>query len=155
LIVVNNQSTDDTDARVRAFAASVPFRVVLTHAPLPGSGRSRNVGVLASRAPLIVFTDDDCYVAPDFLTQVVRVFRAGPYGYVGGRVLLHDPSDARVTVREDAEFAEVPKDTIVRPGFLHGANLAIRHEVWTEIGGFDPFFGAGAYFAGDDVDFVT
>ena len=140
---------------MQAFAGSVLFRVVLAHAPIPGGGRSRNVGVHASRAPLVVFTDDDCYVAPDYLTQLVRVFDGRTYGYVGGRVLLHDPSDARVTIREDAEFAEVPTHTIVRPGFLHGANLAIRHEVWTAIGGFDPFFGAGAYFAGDDVDFVT
>jgi GT2 family glycosyltransferase len=155
LIVVNNQSADDTDAIVRAFAATVPFRVTLAQAPIPGSGRSRNVGVLTARAPLLVFIDDDCYAAPDYLTQISRVFGDSAYGYVGGRVLLHDPADAPVTVREETEFAEVPKHTILRPGFLHGANLAIRRDVWTALGGFDPFFGAGAYFSGDDVEFVT
>jgi GT2 family glycosyltransferase len=155
LIVVNNQSTDDTDAMVQAFAASVPFRVTLAQAPVQGGGRSRNVGVRAARAPLIAFTDDDCYLAPDYLTQLTRIFGSRAYGYLGGRVMLHDPADARVTVREEVEPAEVPPRTVLRPGFLHGANLAVRREVWESVGGFDPFFGAGAYFSGDDVDFAT
>jgi GT2 family glycosyltransferase len=155
LIVVNNRSTDNTDAIIQEFAASVPFRVTTAYAPIPGLGRSRNLGVRTARAPLIAFTDDDCYVAPDFLRQIVEVFRATSYGYVGGRVLLHDPDDARITVKEDAEPMEMPTDSIIVPGFLHGANLAIRRDVWTAIGGFDPFFGTGGYFSGDDVDFVT
>lgn len=155
LIAVNNLSTDNTDAIVRAFAASVAFRVTLVQASNQGVGGSRNVGVRASRAPLLAFTDDDCYVARDFLTQITNVFRAKTYGYIGGRVLLHDPADARVTVREDADPAEVLPRTILRPGFLHGANFAARREVWEAIGGFDPFFGAGARFSGDDVDFAT
>jgi glycosyltransferase involved in cell wall biosynthesis len=155
LIVVNNGSTDDTDAIVTAFAASVPFRVTLAQAPTPGLGRARNAGVRLARAPLIAFTDDDCYVAADFLRQLVDVFRHTSFGYVGGRVLLHDPEDAPLTIKEDIEPAEMPRDSIIAPGFLHGANLAIRREVWMAIGGFDPFFGAGGYFSGDDVDFVT
>lgn len=155
LILVNNRSTDETDTVLKAFAASVPFRVTLAYVSTPGLGHARNIGVRAARAPLIAFTDDDCYVARDFLTQLVEVFQTTGYGYVGGRVLLHDPSDAQITIREEAEAVEMPMHSILRPGFLHGANLAIRRDVWTAIGGFDPFFGAGGYFSGDDVDFAT
>jgi GT2 family glycosyltransferase len=117
--------------------------------------RARNTGVRASRAPLVAFTDDDCYVAPDFLTRIVEAFRDPAYGFIGGRVLLHDPSDAPETIKEDEEPAEVDPFTIVLPGFIHGANMAFRRVVWESIGGFDPRLGSGTRFVADDVDFLA
>jgi glycosyltransferase involved in cell wall biosynthesis len=154
LIVVNNGSTDDTDEVLAAFAREVPFRATVIHEQRPGLSRARNAGVEAARAPIVAFTDDDCYVAPDFLTRIVDVFRASEYGYIGGRVLLHDPSDAPETIKEDQHAQEIAPYSCVAPGFIHGANMAFRREVWEAIGGFDPLFGAGARFVADDVDFL-
>jgi glycosyltransferase involved in cell wall biosynthesis len=155
LIFVNDASTDDTEATLHAFAARVPFRTVVVRNDHPGLSRARNTGVRAAHAPLIAFTDDDCYVHPDFLTRIVEAFREQPYGFIGGRVLLHDPSDAPETIKEDETPEEVDPFTVVLPGFIHGANMAFRREVWSAIGGFDPRFGSGTRFVADDVDFLT
>jgi glycosyltransferase involved in cell wall biosynthesis len=150
LIVVNNGSTDQTDDLLRSFACAMPFRATVVHERRPGLSYARNT----SRSPLVAVTDDDCYVAGDFVTRVVEAFRNPRYGYVGGRVLLHDPSDAPETIKDAEEPEEVAPHSIVRPGFLHGANLSFRREVWDAVGGFDPLFGSGTRFVADDVDFV-
>jgi glycosyltransferase involved in cell wall biosynthesis len=155
LIVVNDASTDHTDETLHAFAKEVPFRTVVARNERPGLSRARNTGVQVAQAPLIAFTDDDCYVAPDFLTRIVEAFREPAYGFIGGRVLLHDPTDAPETIKEDDEPEEVDPFTLVVPGFIHGANMAFRREVWTAIGGFDPRFGSGTRFVADDVDFLA
>lgn len=155
LIVVNDASTDNTDEVLEAFAREVPFRTVVVRNEQPGLSRARNTGVRASQAPLIAFTDDDCYVAPDFLTRIVDGFRNPAYGFIGGRVLLHDPSDAPETIKEDEEPAEVDPFAIVLPGFIHGANMAFRRQVWDAVGGFDPRLGSGTRFVADDVDFLA
>jgi len=155
LIVVDNRSTDRTREALHAFATAAPFRVTLAYEPKPGLARARNRGVRAARAPLIAFTDDDCYVARDFLAQLMDVFRNSRYGYVGGRILLHDPSDAPATIKEDPEPAEIAAYSVVQPGFIQGANMAFRREVWDAIGGFDPLFGSGAHFPAEDVDFAS
>jgi glycosyltransferase involved in cell wall biosynthesis len=155
LLVVNNASTDQTDDVLHAFARTVPFRVTVVQAQQPGLSRARNCGVRASRAPLIAFTDDDCYVAADFLRQVVSAFERSSYGFIGGRVLLHDPSDAPETIKEDDSPEEIAPYDFVAPGFIHGANMAFRREVWEDIGGFDPALGSGTRFVADDVDFLA
>ena len=154
LVIVNNASTDRTDEVLQAFARQVPFRVTIVHEPKPGLSCARNAGVRGSRGPIIAFTDDDCYVAPDFLTRIVDVFRESQYGYIGGRVLLHDPSDARETIKEDTQAADIAPYSCVQPGFIHGANMAFRREVWDAVGGFDPLLGSGTRFIADDVDFL-
>jgi glycosyltransferase involved in cell wall biosynthesis len=154
LIVVNNASTDNTDEVLQAFAREVPFRATVVQSQRPGLSRARNSGVAATHAPIVAFTDDDCYVAPDFLTRIVDVFRREQYGYIGGRVLLHDPSDAPETIKEDTEAAEIAPYSCVPPGFIHGANMAFRREVWDAVGGFDPLLGSGTRFIADDVDFL-
>jgi glycosyltransferase involved in cell wall biosynthesis len=155
LIFVNDASTDHTDEVLTAFAREVPFRAVVARNQRPGLSRARNTGVRTARAPIIAFTDDDCYVAPDFLTRVVEAFRDSSYGFIGGRVLLHDPSDAPETIKEEDQAEEVAPRTIVLPGFIHGANMAFRREVWETIGGFDPRLGSGTRFVADDVDFLA
>jgi GT2 family glycosyltransferase len=155
LIVVNNGSRDDTSQAVTAFARTVPFRVVVVEESRPGQSRARNAGVSATCARIIAFTDDDCYAAPDFVRQVLQVFELPMcYGYVGGRILLHDASDALETIRPEVDPEEIAAGEVLMPGWLHGANLAFRRSVWAAIGGFDPAFGPGTPFVCDDVDFA-
>lgn len=163
LVVVDNGSIDWTADVLRRFASRVPFRVTLLHEPVPGVSRARNRGAQRAAAPLLAFTDDDCYVAPDFLTRVVEGFAAAAdddadaasaCGYIGGRILLHDPTDAPETIKLDEVPEEIPAYTCVRPGLLHGANLSVRREAWASVEGFDPQLGPGTPFAAEDADFI-
>lgn len=156
LIIVDNGSSDETVAIVDAFAASAPFDVRLVRAPLPGLSRARNLGISHARGRILCFTDDDCYPAENHLAEVERVFANESVAFMGGRVLLFDPSDARVTLKESTQGRVFLPGDMIPAGAIHGANMAFRRSVLDVVHGFDVLLGAGAPLAsGEDIDFLS
>jgi glycosyltransferase involved in cell wall biosynthesis len=156
LVTVDNGSVDDTPRVLEEFAREAPFPVIRVHAARPGLARARNAGIARARGAVYVFTDDDCYVAPDFLVQMCRAFEESQAGYVGGRITLHDSSDDPVTTRDVARPEAIPPYGVLRPGLIHGANMAVRRDVVEKVGGFDPILGAGMLLrAGEDADLLA
>jgi GT2 family glycosyltransferase len=121
--------------------------------PKPGLGNARNAGVGIARGQLLAFTDDDCYPAPDFLSQIWSAFEHDPLlGYITGRILLHDPADHPMSINEFTTPRMFPGKSFIHAGDIQGANMAFRRTVLLDIGGFDPLFGAGSLFPSEDVD---
>jgi glycosyltransferase involved in cell wall biosynthesis len=157
LVIVDNGSTDATPAVIGGFAEAQDFRVVLVSQPLPGLSNARNAGVAAARGSLVLFTDDDCYVAPDLLDATRAAFADPAIGFVTGRVRLFDPGDARITINESTVSVGFAARAFLATGLVKGANLGFRRAALDRIalGGqpFDPLLGAGARFpAGEDSD---
>ena len=101
LIIVDNGSKDQTQDVIKNYGERLPLKTVIE--PQAGLGRARNRGWALSQGEIVVFTDDDCYPADDFLYSVVRCFEEDPrLGFIGGRILLHDPEDYRITIQEQA-----------------------------------------------------
>jgi glycosyltransferase involved in cell wall biosynthesis len=150
LIVVDNNSSDDTKEVVQRFMASSAVKTRYLFAAQPGNGAGRNAGIAISRGEILVFTDDDCYVEADYLSEVVRVFYDPRIGFMSGRIMLFDPSDYPITINESEHAIHVPKRGAVYCGLVQGANLAFRRRALDQAGVFDPNFGAGARYAGED-----
>jgi hypothetical protein len=156
LIVVDNASTDDTARIIGDFARRAEFPVLDVHEPRPGLGRARNAGIDRARGDIYAFTDDDCYVRADFLVQVSRVFEQEALGYIGGRIILHDPSDDPATTKDVSSPEPIAPYAFLPAGKIHGANMAVRRQVIETIGVFDPVLGAGAPFrSGEDLDLLS
>lgn len=87
VIVVDNNSTDDTPAAVAALTARDP-RVRYLHEPRQGVSVARNAGLRAARAPLCAITDDDVHVPANWLERLVaRIEGLGPrVAVVGGEI---------------------------------------------------------------------
>src|ERR1700722_18312320 len=68
-IILVDASTDDTGERLKAFAATFKQPVKIITDLRPGLGLARNCGWRATSAPIIAFTDDDCYPDPNFLND--------------------------------------------------------------------------------------
>jgi hypothetical protein len=151
-VLVDNGSTDRTAEVIADFVARVPFAVTVVREPRPGLGNARNAGVRAARGEVLVFTDDDCYPAPDFLDRWAEVFATPEVGFGAGRILLHDPEDFPITIRTDTEPVAIPPRGFIEPGLVQGANMAFRRDVVLAIGGFDPALGPGARFNCEDLD---
>jgi GT2 family glycosyltransferase len=151
-VVVNNGSTDETGEALRGARDAAPHPLSIVEEPRRGLGRARNRGWKASSGELIAFTDDDCYPADDYLDQLVACFGESSLGFLGGRVLLFDPTDYPITIQERDHRVEIAPRSFVPAGLVHGANFAFRREVLEAIGGFDDAFGAGTPFACEDVD---
>lgn len=152
LVFVNNGSEDATGEILREWAANRE-RVRVVDEPQKGLGRARNTGWRTSRGEVVVFTDDDCYPAPDYVQEHVKLYDAFPsLGWVSGRILLHDPKDARITIQENDFTVSYPSRRFLDPGSVHGANMSFRRSALEAIDGFDPLMGVGSLFTCEDLD---
>ena len=154
LLVVDNGSTDDTRAVIEAAAARAPFPLRAVPEPTPGLSRARNRGLAAAHGSLLLFTDDDCRVAPDWVRATLGAFGGDLHQVIGGRVELFDPAQPS-NLKRTAMEPEVLTGMDALFGFLHGANFAFGRSVVQMAGRFDVWLGAGtALQAAEDTEFV-
>jgi len=134
LVVVDNNSTDETADIVRQFSDG-PLTVRRVHEAKQGLSFARNTGICTAKGKLIAFTDDDVVVDRGWIASVQRAFERFPdAAWIGGKVLpiwpappprwltaarwpplaLVDYGDRAVVIGPD------------RPLCIVGANLAVR-----------------------------
>src|SRR5258708_13742461 len=127
LIVVDNGSTDRTSAVVAEYAATCNHPVQMIIEQGRGVSRAKNVGWRSTRSDLVVCIDDDCYPAEDYLDLIFECFSNDPkIWFIDARILLHDPTDRRITIQESLEPLCLPPGGFIRPGCIPGANAAYR-----------------------------
>lgn len=154
-LVVDNASVDDT-RQVIDGADDCGGRLRRLQVDQVGLGAARDAAWRQARGSIVSFTDDDCYLKPDYVDAIVNVFGAHPkVGCVGGRIMLFDPLDARVTIDERDVPHQIEPFQFINAGEIHGANLSFRRDVLNRIGGFDPQLGAGTRFPCEDIDAVA
>jgi len=156
LVVIDNGSTDGTPAAVAAWAATRgDLAVRLLAESRPGASHARNTGIRSARGDLLIFTDDDCRLAADYIAVAVALARADAAPTLrGGRVELGDAKDLPFTVKLD-DAREVFDGDANPGGFLLGCNMTLPRGAAALIGPFDPRFGPGAPFeSADDTEFL-
>jgi glucosyl-dolichyl phosphate glucuronosyltransferase len=150
IIIVDNNSSDDTAEVVRRVVARTGRLVRYSFEPRQGLSYGRNTGIALARAPIIAFTDDDVRVSSDWIAQLKRAFDEHPdAGYIGGRVLPEwvAPPPRWLTTAHWAPLAlqdygpDVQISGRVRAVCLVGANLAFRKEVFARVGLFSGSLG--------------
>lgn len=152
LIVVDNGSTDQTATVLADWISrqEVPARSIVE--PVAGLSRARNAGVRVAGGDVIIMTDDDCIMSPDYMVQVRELY--WQEAVIGGAVYKGDPEDKPVSILSD--HLERNYDGRRKPsGFVIGANMTFSRSVFDRIGPFDEQLGAGTRFAGgEDSDFI-
>jgi glucosyl-dolichyl phosphate glucuronosyltransferase len=146
IIVVDNNSTDNTRDVIESFAARDP-RVRHVFEDQQGISYARNAGINQARSPIVAFTDDDVRVAPDWISTIKKTFDAHPeIGFIGGKVLpvwivappkwLTSQHWMPLGVQDhgDREFYLEPS----RVTGVIGANLVVRRELFERVGMFAP-----------------
>lgn len=136
LVVVDSASVDQ--AGVAAIARK--HGALLIRAPMPGVNLARNLGWRAVDAPLVLFTDDDVEVEPDwaegFRTGIeAHAFATGSLAARGGtrRVAVHTEPYA-VHTRSSSAFLG------------HGASTAVTRYALESVNGWDECLGSGSRF---------
>ncbi len=138
VIVVNDGSgPPDVDA---APDKDFPPRLRWIHLPNnEGPAAARNCGATHARGRYLVFLDDDCQPAPDWLTQLRAALESAPGSAVGGRLVDGRPEDlctaANQTILDFVYNYYNPDWRHAR--FLSTANLAVPADLYRCAGGFD------------------
>ena len=118
LVIVDNGSSDSTGA----FLASLPRRinnanVIRGFEPKRGVAAARNKGLSLARGDVIAFTDDDCYVLRNYVDVMISSFELNrEIGFVGGRILLYDQSDIKMTIQECEDYFALQPRTFIAAG---------------------------------------
>jgi len=159
-VLVIDQSTNDETDHALAGIEDSRFRYLRT--PTKGLSRSRNIGIQASTAPLILFTDDDCIAEPTWVEEVVKEFDAHPdvdavYGRVKPYGEAPEPEGWRCpTIIEDDEPRIVESlRASTHEALGHGNNMAFRRSSFEQFGLYQDWLGAGTPMCGgEDTDFT-
>jgi glycosyltransferase involved in cell wall biosynthesis len=155
-LVVVDQSNDDETYGALSLIDDPRLRVI--RSSLRGLSNARNVGVAATTAPNIAFTDDDCRPPPGWAASMLAALDAHPgAGLVFGAVIgpRTDKGDFVPEFMPSKTIVEGRMPTSVTEIGI-GANFAVRREVLDRLGGFDPLLGAGAprFRGAEELDLV-
>lgn len=141
--VIDQSTNDDTRQAIEAVGAP-EGRIRYHHVDQTGLSKAYNTGIAATTGDLIAFTDDDCIVPTDWLSNIVAAFEADPEAdLLYGRVVPLPDGEPELTPFLDiTEPARLGREDRFRV-FGMGANFAARRRLFTSIGGFDEVLGGG------------
>lgn len=89
VIVVNNNSTDNTEQVCKEFIAThMDGQFYYSNETEQGASFARNTGAALAKGELLCFMDDDAVAKPDYLALILAFFKAHPdAGGLGGRII--------------------------------------------------------------------
>lgn len=139
VIVVDNNSTDDTAGIARSFGATV-----LVERDFQSSYAARNRGIRAARGEFIAFTDSDCIVDEHWLTEIEAAAQDG-VGCLAGEILSASPATLIERFSDEIGLLRQrgPLSGWHFKPYAQTANAVYRRRVFDEIGLFDPSMQSG------------
>ena len=157
IVLVDNRSTDGTSDVISQYKEDSKWNVVSVFCNQIGLGNARNTGVENSNGEMLIFTDDDCLVEPNYFIQLCNQLEQYPADFGGGQILLvNEDDDERIANMQFSDIKTLkPGVPYLRAGTIQGANMFVRREVFDAIGGFNPQMGSGTPFSCEDIEFMA
>jgi GT2 family glycosyltransferase len=146
LVIIDNGSSDATREVCRSAGrhSHIPIRYVFEGTA--GKSVALNRALKEASGDILLFTDDDCLPSEGWLDRTIREFAEDEgLGVLGGRVEGWGEEQVELTLRSESErrvvqsaFEFYPEPPII------GANMAVRRQVFENVGGYDTLMGPGA-----------
>jgi glycosyltransferase involved in cell wall biosynthesis len=142
IIFVDNGATDDSSKIVSRYE-----RITLLHEGKKGSYAARNRGIREAGGEILAFTDANCEVAPDWLSQIHTGMNDESTAIVAGRRHIGGGRSRVLRMLEDYENAKV-EYLLARPDhkqhfFGLTNNMAFRASVFERCGPFPEIMRGG------------
>lgn len=148
VIVVDNNSPDDTATVVQEIQTESPVPVRYIRERKQGLSHARNAGIAASNSDLVGFIDDDEEIDSFWYTVVAREFEDRSVQFIGGPYLPNwvTPIPDWLPPGYHAAIGAIPPKPRSLFGKELGANLmggnaVIRREVFQQVGTYAPHLG--------------
>ena len=142
IIVVDNNSTDNTPQVVEACGRNGKKKVVYVKEPEIGLHNARHAGANAAKGEILAYVDDDVICDSNWISELVKPYADSEVGCVGGKILpkwevkppewvkLYPSYLSLLDLGDEVKELKTPK--------IYGCNLSIRRSLLFEVGGFNP-----------------
>jgi glycosyltransferase involved in cell wall biosynthesis len=143
ILVVDNNSSDDTADVARTFAAEHGIRYIFE--PAQGLAYARNRGFAEARGEYIAYIDDDARADPDWIAGIYRIVQhpeQRPVG-IGGPIYpfyLSEKPEWFLDEYEIRTWGDAPR-FLERGEFFSGSNMVFSRDILARFGGFDTNLG--------------
>ena len=154
VVVVDNNSSDDTKAVIDSVGETSGLDVHYVFEPNRGISNARNAGLRHARGEVIAFTDDDMILDSAWLLHIAEeVSKETTIPVFFGQTHTMRPGQARIAIKEgDADETYVFPCDPNAPGSSN--NMMFRSSLLSSIGYFDTTLGAGTTIGNsEDTDF--
>ena len=133
-ILVDNASTDDTVEEARSVWNRLrnPFDLRITSETTPGKAFAQRTGTKEARNELIVFCDDDNWLAPDYLIVTKQILSDPRIGAASGQAEPVFEGEAPTFAYSHGNWLALgiqslhTEDVTDTVGYLWGAGMAVR-----------------------------
>ncbi len=158
ILVIDDHSEDDTAALVQQFRISnvqvLPLKDFVTNRKELQSFKKKaiEIGIGKSTGDLIISTDADCIVPPNWLNYLVSFYEKGQYKFIAAPVNFHE-EDSLFEKFQSLDFLGMMGVTGagIHGRFMNmcnGANLAYEKKAFYDVDGFN---GIDKIASGDDM----
>jgi glucosyl-dolichyl phosphate glucuronosyltransferase len=153
VLIVDNNSSDQTPEVASEFAARYPTRFRYIFEPRQGKAHALNTGIRESQGDVLVFTDDDVKIETSWLRNLTQALDNGKWAGTGGRTLLAErflpprwlalagPCSLAGVLAAVFDLGDEPCELDRAP---YGANMAYRKEMFEKYGPFRTDMGPSA-----------
>ena len=163
VLVVDNNSRDQTRAVVEEFCRQHPGRFRYLFEAQQGLSQARNSGIRAARGEILAFLDDDVTVEPTWLQNLTASLQDSEWAGAGGRILPERGFSPPRWLSIDGPYAMggvlALFDRGGKAGELDwapfGTNMAFRKSMFEKYGGFRTDLGrcGDQLMSGEDTEF--
>lgn len=154
VIVVDDGSTDGTDAFIEDIKVQMPFTVRYFFQQNRGPGNARNLGMQKAGGDIFIFIDSDCLTPSHYLQTVHDAFGADTFDAYGG------PDRSAETFSSWDKAVNFNMTSFLTTGGIRGSagkklaryyprtfNMGLRRSLFQRVGGFKPMY------QGEDIEF--
>ena len=162
VLVVDNNSKDDTRKVVESFRCEWPGRFRYIFEPQQGKSHALNAGIRAAQGVILAFVDDDVMVDPMWLQNLTAHIGTDGSQGAGGRIVPDRTFSAPRWLAVAGRYALAPlamfdlgneARDLTEPPF--GTNMAFRKTMFEKYGGFRTDLGPrpGSEIRNEDTEF--
>jgi glucosyl-dolichyl phosphate glucuronosyltransferase len=137
VIVVDNNSRDNTKELVAGFSSKIPnLRYVFEEKQ--GLSYARNRGCREAKAACLVYLDDDAIAPPEYLANIVKVTKEHSPDILGGPVYPYYTTPRPRWFKDEYEIRKYADNSgFSATAAVSGGNFIIRKKLLEKLGGFD------------------
>lgn len=142
IIVVDNNSSDDTRVKVEEFSQRYP-NLRYAFERQQGLSHARNSGWRKARGEYVAYTDDDCKLPQQWLTKAKAIIEELSPAVFGGPYYAYYNS-SKPQWWKDSYRSSIITNTareLTQGEYLSGGNIFFRRELLESMGGFDSSLG--------------